>query len=116
MRLRVCSSESKLYKRSEAECLIRQPDIGAHVKIVHVTRSTFTINELDARRFREAEFPGFSKTRIINQVIYNMVRFEQSDTSVFCQWVVSVAEQEVIQPNPKVVTIPSEGTNTEEKT
>ena len=115
MRLRVCSSESKLYKRSEAECLIRQPDIGAHVKIVHVTRSTFTINELDARRFREAEFPGFSKARIINQVIYNMMRFEQSDTSVFCQGVVSIAEQEITQPSSKVTT-PFYGGKTDEKT
>jgi hypothetical protein len=111
----MCSSESKLYKRSEAECLIRQPNISAHVKIVHVTRSTFTINELDARRFREAEFPGFSKARIINQVIYNMMRFEQSDTSIFCQGVIHITEQEITQPSSKVTT-PFYGGKTDEKT
>lgn len=112
----MCASTPKLHKHPEAEGLIRQPDIGAQVKITLTAMIPFGVDKPDARRFREAEFPGFSKTRIINQVIYNMMRFEQSNFGVFCQGVVCIAKQEIIQPNPKVVTIPSESTNTEEKT
>ena len=88
----MCASTPKLHKHPEAEGLIRQPDVGAQVKITLTTMIPFSVDKPDARRFREAEFPGFSKTRIINQVIYNMMRFEQSDTSVFCQGIVSIAD------------------------
>lgn len=61
----MCASTPKLHKHPEAEGLIRQPDIGTQIKITLTAMIPFGVDKPNTRRFRKAEFPRFSKSRII---------------------------------------------------
>ena len=65
----MCASTPKLHTHPEAERLIRQPDIGSQIKITLTTMTPIGVYKPDARRFREAEFPRFPESRIIDCVI-----------------------------------------------
>ena len=65
----MCASTPKLHKHPIAEGLIGQPDVGTQIKITLTTMIPFGVDKPDARRFRKAKFPRFSKSRIIDCII-----------------------------------------------